>query len=84
MYCFYDLKLFQHDSIFGAILIVFGLYTVVWGKSKDPKVSSVESLTPEKGSSHELPVTAAKSINGGVSDDGLIRIQTKADLTRGT
>lgn len=52
-------------SILGAILIVFGLYTVVWGKSKDP-LALDEPLKDEKGSvNHELPVTAANnSING--------------------
>nr|ACU17519.1 unknown [Glycine max] len=39
-------------SIFGAILIVCGLYTVVWGKSKDRK-STTEI---EKGESQELPI----------------------------
>ncbi|KAJ7959123.1 WAT1-related protein [Quillaja saponaria] len=41
-------------SIIGAILIVFGLYTVVWGKNKD---KPTETLTNEKdGLTHELPI----------------------------
>lgn len=51
-------------SILGAILIVFGLYTVVWGKSKDP-LPLDEPLKDEKAVNHELPITAANnSING--------------------
>lgn len=51
-------------SILGAILIVFGLYTVVWGKSKDP-LALDEPLKDEKAVNHELPITAANnSING--------------------
>ncbi|KAJ7965585.1 WAT1-related protein [Quillaja saponaria] len=52
-------------SIIGAILIVFGLYTVVWGKSKDKK-SPKEDLVNEKGGlTLELPIkdTSIKSIN---------------------
>ncbi|KAJ4848962.1 hypothetical protein Tsubulata_030837 [Turnera subulata] len=46
-------------SIIGAVIIVFGLYTVVWGKSKDPITSSSSEscLTSEKGGAQELPVT---------------------------
>ncbi|KAI5355334.1 PREDICTED: WAT1-related [Prunus dulcis] len=44
-------------SIIGAIFIVFGLYTVVWGKSKDPLASSAP-LKDEKSNNLELPVTA--------------------------
>ncbi|TXG52965.1 hypothetical protein EZV62_022134 [Acer yangbiense] len=88
------------SSIFGAIIIVFGLYTVVWGKSKDRKVNSAEiSLTPdhdEKGGD-QLPITntsvSARSMINGADDvdsssinspTGLIKIQAKGDLTRGT
>ncbi|XP_062077937.1 WAT1-related protein At4g08300-like [Humulus lupulus] len=39
-------------SIIGAIFIVIGLYTVVWGKSKDP----IESSAPSKNID-QLPVT---------------------------
>ncbi|KAK1554988.1 hypothetical protein Q3G72_020068 [Acer saccharum] len=86
-------------SIFGAIIIVFGLYTVVWGKSKDRKVNSAEiSLTPddEKGGD-QLPITntsiSARSMTNGADDvdsssinspTGLTKIQAKGDLTRGT
>lgn len=44
-------------SIIGAICIVFGLYTVVWGKSKDPLASSAP-LKDEKTRNLELPVSA--------------------------
>ncbi|EXB44371.1 Auxin-induced protein 5NG4 [Morus notabilis] len=41
-------------SIVGAIFIVFGLYTVVWGKSKDP-IASTAPLKDDK--TQELPIT---------------------------
>ncbi|KAK8572345.1 hypothetical protein V6N13_047948 [Hibiscus sabdariffa] len=52
-------------SILGAIIIVAGLYTVVWGKSKDGK----DSETDEKANAQqELPITGnARSI----TDDGI-------------
>ncbi|KAJ8773364.1 hypothetical protein K2173_028541 [Erythroxylum novogranatense] len=54
-------------SIIGAILIVFGLYTVVWGKSKDPPKSTKAELTDEKDGLQlqELPITDnTKSVPG--------------------
>ncbi|KAJ8762968.1 hypothetical protein K2173_023097 [Erythroxylum novogranatense] len=44
-------------SIIGAIIIVFGLYTVVWGKSKDPLNSAKAELADEKCGLQELPIT---------------------------
>ncbi|KAA3476751.1 WAT1-related protein [Gossypium australe] len=59
-------------SILGAIIIVSGLYTVVWGKSKDGK--NLESDEKSKGL-QELPITnKAKSINVNDSIDGAARI----------
>ncbi|GFY96649.1 nodulin MtN21 /EamA-like transporter family protein [Actinidia rufa] len=46
-------------SLIGAIIIVFGLYSVVWGKSKDPLNS--EASTFEKGKTFELPVVDSKT-----------------------
>ncbi|XVE95460.1 hypothetical protein REPUB_Repub02eG0099500 [Reevesia pubescens] len=46
-------------SIIGTVIIIFGLYTVLWGKSKDKQNS-----TTEKGKVQELPISdTAKSIN---------------------
>ncbi|KAG2709042.1 hypothetical protein I3760_05G220600 [Carya illinoinensis] len=42
-------------SVIGAIIIVFGLYTVVWGKSKDAP-NSKAIVADEKGT-QELPIT---------------------------
>ncbi|XP_041011067.1 WAT1-related protein At4g08300-like [Juglans microcarpa x Juglans regia] len=42
-------------SVIGAIIIVFGLYTVVWGKSKDAP-NSKGIVANEKGT-RELPIT---------------------------
>ncbi|KAH7524507.1 hypothetical protein FEM48_Zijuj06G0126700 [Ziziphus jujuba var. spinosa] len=48
-------------NVVGAILIVMGLYTVVWGKSKDPVGSTSPLLVDEKSGAHDqLPITAAK------------------------
>ncbi|KAG4140868.1 hypothetical protein ERO13_D06G044100v2 [Gossypium hirsutum] len=59
-------------SILGAIIIVSGLYTVAWGKSKDGK--NLESDEKSKGL-QELPITNnAKSINVNNSIDGAARI----------
>ncbi|GAB4844893.1 hypothetical protein Ancab_038284 [Ancistrocladus abbreviatus] len=43
-------------SILGAIVIVIGLYCVIWGKSKDKPGSSL-ALTDEKAKAQELPIT---------------------------
>ncbi|PKI38440.1 hypothetical protein CRG98_041139 [Punica granatum] len=49
-------------SIIGSIFIVFGLYTVAWGKSKDQR-SPPDRVDDEKVASlHELPVTHIRSI----------------------
>ncbi|KAJ0086128.1 hypothetical protein Patl1_08389 [Pistacia atlantica] len=79
-------------SIFGAILIVFGLYTVVWGKSKDGRLSSAPSLALEKSGAQELPITNGdRSIkfDGYDSIDGAdgvvsLKIQAKSPITQGT
>ncbi|XP_057973789.1 WAT1-related protein At4g08300-like [Malania oleifera] len=51
-------------SVIGAVIIVTGLYSVVWGKSKDQKAASGGSTTAAAATAQELPVvdnTAAKS-----------------------
>ncbi|XP_062146744.1 WAT1-related protein At4g08300 [Alnus glutinosa] len=56
-------------SIIGAILIVFGLYTVVWGKSKDLPISKA-TVIDEKSGTQELPITdTTKSINASCKND---------------
>ncbi|MBA0625880.1 hypothetical protein Godav_003629, partial [Gossypium davidsonii] len=53
------------------VLIIFGLYTVLWGKSKDRKSSNTE----EGGKDIELPISdSGKSINLEDSTDGAARI----------
>lgn len=47
-------ELLHLGSIIGAVIIVMGLYTVVWGKSKDAPNS--KALSNEKGKAQELPV----------------------------
>ncbi|BBG95648.1 nodulin MtN21 /EamA-like transporter family protein, partial [Prunus dulcis] len=50
-------------SILGTILIVIGLYAVVWGKSKDPTASSL-LIEDEKVVALELPVTVDNKTDG--------------------
>ena len=41
-----------------------GLYTVVWGKSKDPIDSTTAPLKDEESSgAHELPITATAAVS---------------------
>ncbi|XP_039053850.1 WAT1-related protein At4g08300-like isoform X2 [Hibiscus syriacus] len=61
-------------SVLGAIIIVSGLYTVVWGKSKDGKGPETDEKIKE------LPITNnSTSINVDDSSDGDAKI-----VTRGT
>ncbi|CAL5417401.1 unnamed protein product [Camellia sinensis] len=46
-------------SLIGAIIIVFGLYSVVWGKSKDPLISETTLTATEKDKANALPVVDA-------------------------
>lgn len=56
-------------SVIGAILVVFGLYTVVWGKSKDLPISKA-TVIDEKSGTQELPITdTTKSINTSCKND---------------
>lgn len=63
--------------VIGAIIIVLGLYCVVWGKSKDPIGSSTTDVEEKKGS-NSLPITTTmnsdktKSNENGVPDDIVI------------
>ncbi|CAL5348384.1 unnamed protein product [Camellia sinensis] len=46
-------------SLIGAIIIVFGLYSVVWGKRKDPLISETTLTATEKDKAYALPVVDA-------------------------
>ncbi|CAL5417400.1 unnamed protein product [Camellia sinensis] len=46
-------------SLIGAIIIVFGLYSVVWGKSKDSLISETTLTATEKDKAYVLPVVDA-------------------------
>ncbi|XP_059630769.1 WAT1-related protein At4g08300-like isoform X2 [Cornus florida] len=52
-------------SLIGAIVIVSGLYIVVWGKSKDYLISKGD----QKGMPHELPIVDSSTRSGSV--DGI-------------
>ncbi|XP_058787656.1 WAT1-related protein At4g08300-like [Vicia villosa] len=58
-------------SIFGAILIVAGLYTVVWGKSKDRRESAkeIQELPIKDGTNSETDIFHGIEIN--VADEKL-------------
>ncbi|KAG2389833.1 WAT1-related protein [Vigna angularis] len=51
-------------SVIGAIIIVTGLYTVVWGKSKD----SVNKTEAEKTEGQELPIKDSAASESGIFD----------------
>ncbi|KAL2538569.1 WAT1-related protein [Forsythia ovata] len=64
-------------SLIGAIIIVFGLYSVVWGKSKEK--SNSDKLMYEENKSHdELPVVYKKTSD--ILDNDKIDISVKPDV----
>ncbi|KAK4276744.1 hypothetical protein QN277_014857 [Acacia crassicarpa] len=65
-------------SIIGAILIVSGLYTVVWGKSKDP----LNTTQTEIGDGHELPIKDG-SKSGMPGNFESIEMNVPADMMKG-
>ncbi|KAK8492311.1 hypothetical protein V6N13_110024 [Hibiscus sabdariffa] len=69
-------------SILGAIIIVTGLYTVVWGKSKDGK----DLETDEKSNAlQELPITdKGRSITAEDEINGVAKIVTVPDSKNST
>ncbi|GAV84117.1 EamA domain-containing protein [Cephalotus follicularis] len=72
-------------SIIGACFIVMGLYTVVWGKSKDYQ-NSKELLIDEKIGAQELPIRVS-AINDNVDNtlkehEAIVKIPAKIPLTQ--
>ncbi|KAA8538491.1 hypothetical protein F0562_028138 [Nyssa sinensis] len=61
-------------SLIGAIIIVIGLYSVVWGKSKD-RLNSKMLTSTEKGDAHELPT------GSGILDDKTDLLASKLKTT---
>lgn len=65
MFYFACLLWFSSPSLLGAIIIVLGLYFVVWGKSKDQ-----EALTCcEKDTPYELPIVDCNDKSAIFVDD---------------
>lgn len=62
------------NSLLGAIIIVMGLYSVVWGKSKD------HLLTMEKGAAHELPTVDKRHLQAADTMDEPFKV-TKKDAS---
>lgn len=67
-------------SIIGAVLIVFGLYTVVWGKSKD-RQNTTETENSSEG--HELPVKDTKMMSSSTDNFDKIEVSVPADKLKG-
>ncbi|XP_028774980.1 WAT1-related protein At4g08300-like [Neltuma alba] len=65
-------------SIIGAILIVFGLYSVVWGKSKDIQSTSDDTV---KGEGHELPIKDGTRSGSDIFDK--IEVSVPAEKSKG-
>lgn len=62
-------------SIIGAVIIVCGLYTVVWGKSKD----SVNTTTDAgKGEGQELPIKDGTRSGSDIFDS--IEVNVPGDM----
>ncbi|KAL6296848.1 hypothetical protein ACE6H2_004990 [Prunus campanulata] len=64
-------------SILGTILIVIGLYAVVWGKSKEPRASSL-LIEDEKVVALELPITVDNKTDGTGPPGDFIKVPIKA------
>ncbi|BFG19108.1 hypothetical protein CerSpe_053820 [Prunus speciosa] len=64
-------------SILGTILIVIGLYAVVWGKSKEPRASS-PLIEDEKVVALELPITVDNKTDGTGPPGDFIKVPIKA------
>lgn len=56
--CWYHLS--EIDRVIGAIIIVIGLYSLIWGKSKDRLTQPSES--DENEGALKLPIAAADAI----------------------
>ncbi|KAH1065254.1 hypothetical protein J1N35_030241 [Gossypium stocksii] len=71
-------------SIIGTVIIIFGLYTVLWGKSKDQK----NTTAIEKGKVQELPITddskSTKLEDSMELPATLLKIPAESQLTRET
>ncbi|PPS18747.1 hypothetical protein GOBAR_AA01807 [Gossypium barbadense] len=71
-------------SIIGTVIIIFGLYTVLWGKSKDQK----NATAIENGKVQELPITdGSKSTKLEDSMElpaTILKIPAESQLTRET
>ncbi|KAJ4700655.1 WAT1-related protein [Melia azedarach] len=67
-------------SIIGGVVIAVGLYSVVWGKSKDysgPAAASSDNEKNNNNTAQELPITTA---NTGTANDGETKLVTIATL----
>lgn len=62
------------NSIIGAIIIVCGLYTVVWGKSKD----SLNTIDAQKGEGQELPIKDGTRSGSDIFDS--IEVNVPAEM----
>jgi hypothetical protein len=64
---YFSLNYYYDDSIIGAIVVVLGLYLVVWGKSKEYKARNDMQPSPTKDNTlhdqQQLPVTAPTNEN---------------------
>lgn len=71
-------------SIIGTVIIIFGLYTVLWGKSKDQK----NSTATENGEVQELPTTddskSTKLEDSMELPATILKIPAESRLTRDT
>ncbi|PKU75674.1 WAT1-related protein [Dendrobium catenatum] len=55
--------------ILGAITIMIGVYSLLWGKSNDHLTSSVNCNETSKGETDQLPISASKGTKPDLADD---------------
>lgn len=67
----YELHILHDNSLLGAIIIVMGLYSVVWGKSKD------HLLMSEKSVAQELPTVDKRPFQAPDTEDSQSKVTIK-------
>lgn len=66
------ISLFCSSSVIGAVIIVVGLYALIWGKSKDyvNQVADVSAGGSKDGATEQLPISSAQPNGNGKHELG--------------
>ncbi|KAJ9539999.1 hypothetical protein OSB04_026505 [Centaurea solstitialis] len=65
--------------VVGAIIIIIGLYMIIWGKSKDSSLS--DSRNEEVEISHDEETSADKNVSKSEVDDGIIKEEVGSEAS---